>query len=94
MTGTVLYGPAYSVYVRAARLALEEKGVDYRLSRSISWAIARCRPSSWHAIPLGLVPAFEHRGFSLYETGAITRYVDEAFTGPALQPDNPAARAG
>ena len=27
----VLFGASYSVYVRAARLALEEKGVPYRL---------------------------------------------------------------
>ncbi|RAV24557.1 glutathione S-transferase family protein, partial [Staphylococcus warneri] len=29
--GIVLYGAAYSVYVRAVRLALEEKGLAYRL---------------------------------------------------------------
>lgn len=39
------------------------------------------------------MPAFEHEGFSLYETGAITRYVDEAFSGPPLQPAEPMARA-
>jgi len=27
----VLFGAPYSVYVRAARLALDEKGVDYQL---------------------------------------------------------------
>ena len=27
----ILYGAAYNVYVRAVRLALAEKGVDYRL---------------------------------------------------------------
>ena len=32
MAGEVtLFGAAYSVYVRIARLALEEKGVPYRL---------------------------------------------------------------
>ena len=39
---------------------------------------ARHRP--WDA------PVLEHDGFSLSETSAITRYVDEAFPGPALQP--------
>ena len=38
-------------------------------------------------------PAFAHDGFTLYETGAITRYVDEAFTGTRLQPQEPRARA-
>ena len=31
MSEPVLYGAAYSVYVRSARLALAEKGVAYRL---------------------------------------------------------------
>ena len=37
------------------------------------------------------MPAFEHDGFRLFETAAITRYVDEAFAGPALQPADVAA---
>src|SRR3546814_19163047 len=40
-----------------------------------------------------LVPAFEHNGFRLYETRAITRYVDEAFPGQRLQPADPQGRA-
>jgi glutathione S-transferase len=35
--------------------------------------------------PFKRIPPFEHEGFRLYETGAITRYVDEAFPGPALR---------
>ena len=35
----------------------------------------------------------EHDGFRLYETGAIARYVDEAFPGIALQPTAPRDRA-
>src|SRR5581483_1415270 len=36
--------------------------------------------------PFGKVPAFEHDGFTLYETQAIMRYVDEAFPSAPLQP--------
>jgi glutathione S-transferase len=43
--------------------------------------------------PFGRIPAFEHDGFRLHETGAIARYVDEAFAGPALQPAEASARA-
>jgi glutathione S-transferase len=43
--------------------------------------------------PFGRIPAFEHDGFRLYEAGAISRYVDEAFPGPPLQPDAPRGRA-
>ena len=39
------------------------------------------------------MPTLVHDGFVLYETSAITRYVDEAFPGPALQPTEPAQRA-
>jgi glutathione S-transferase len=35
------------------------------------------------------VPAFEHDGFSLYETVAIARYIDRVFPGPSLQPTDP-----
>ncbi len=43
--------------------------------------------------PFSKVPAFEHDGLQLYETCAIERYVDEAFTGPRLQPEDPRQRA-
>jgi glutathione S-transferase len=39
------------------------------------------------------VPALRHGDFRLFETSAITRYIDEAFAGPKLTPSNPAARA-
>ena len=43
--------------------------------------------------PFGRIPAFEHAGFSLYETSAIARYIDEAFGEPKLQPSGAKARA-
>lgn len=43
--------------------------------------------------PFGKVPAPYHEDFHLYETAAIARYVDEAFDGPALQPDDVKSRA-
>jgi glutathione S-transferase len=36
--------------------------------------------------PWGKVPVLEHDGFSLFETVAVTRYVDEGFPGRSLQP--------
>ncbi|CAB3652593.1 hypothetical protein LMG24238_01226 [Paraburkholderia sediminicola] len=39
------------------------------------------------------IPAFEHGDFHLYETGAIVRYIDDAFPGCKLQPTDPRARA-
>ena len=92
MSKPIIYGPAYSTYARSARLALEEKGVDCDLVE-IDF-IGGGMPKEYLARdPFGKVPAFEHDGFSLYETCAIERYVDEAFDGPALQPEDAAERA-
>ncbi|TDH57848.1 glutathione S-transferase family protein [Dankookia rubra] len=91
--GPALYGAPYSVYVRAARLALAEKGVAYELVPVDVFTPGGPPAEYLKRHPFGRIPAFEHRGFRLYETGAITRYVDEAFSGPALQPASPEARA-
>jgi glutathione S-transferase len=93
MMKPILYGASYSVYVRSARLALAEKGVDYDLVEVD--VFAPDGPPAEHLArqPFGKIPAFEHDGFRLYEAGAIIRYVDEAFPGPALQPADPRARA-
>ena len=92
MSKPILYGPAYSTYARSARLALEEKGVDYDLVE-VDFIGGGMPEAQLERDPFGKVPAFEHDGFSLYETCAIERYVDEAFDGPALQPGNAAERA-
>ena len=85
MAKPILYGADYSVYVRIARLALEEKGVDYELLPLDIFAPEGIPAWYLELHPFGRIPAFEHDGFRLFETGAITRYVDEAFDGPALQ---------
>jgi glutathione S-transferase len=89
----VLFGAPYSVYVRAVRLALDEKGVDYELVPVDIFAPGG--PSQQHLArhPFGKIPAFEHAGFRLYEAGAITRYVDEGFPGSLLQPAEAQGRA-
>ena len=43
--------------------------------------------------PFGRIPAIEHGDFSLYETQAILRYIDDVFEGPALVPADPRATA-
>lgn len=93
MPDTVLYGAAYSVYVRICRLALEEKGVAYRLQEVDVFAPGGPPAEHLRRHPFGKIPAFAHDGFALYETGAITRYVDEAFPGPPLQPPDARSRA-
>jgi len=88
-----LYGADYSVYVRSARLALEEKSVAYQLHPVDVFAPGG-PPEDYFALhPFGKIPVLKQGEFTLYETIAILRYVDEAFDGPALQPATPQARA-
>lgn len=89
MPNPILHGPTYSTYVRTARLALAEKNVAYDLVDVAMLQGAHKQAAFLELNPFGKVPAFEHDGFALYETGAITRYVDRAFPGPALQPTDP-----
>ena len=93
MTRPILYGADYSVYVRIARMALEEKGIDYELVPLDIFAADSIPAWYLEHHPFGRIPAFEHDGFRLFETNAITRYVDEAFDGPALQPADTRGRA-
>lgn len=87
-----LHGYEYSVYSWIARFALHEKGVEYDW-REIN-PFAEEVPASYLAIhPFKRVPVLAHDRFTVYETTAITRYVDETFDGPALQRTHPGERA-
>ncbi|MEL7525388.1 MAG: glutathione S-transferase family protein [Pseudomonadota bacterium] len=88
-----LFGADYSVYVRSARLALEEKGLDYALSPVDVFAPEGVPEDYLSMHPFGKIPALRHDGFVLFETSAILRYVDEAFDGPSLQPGGTRERA-
>jgi glutathione S-transferase len=86
MANPIVYGPAMSTYVWSARLALAEKGVTHELVDVPLGAHREQAHLSRH--PFAKVPAFEHDGFTLYETQAIIRYVDERFAGAPLQPED------
>ncbi len=89
----LLYGPAYSTYTRTARLALEEKSVAYGLYEVDTLAGEGQKAEHLARHPWGKVPVLDDDDFSLYETVAITRYIDESFPGPALQPVDARSRA-
>lgn len=89
----VVYGASYSVYVRTTRIVLHEKGVAYAIVPVDVFAEEGLPADYLSRHPFGRIPALEHDGFGLYETAAITRYIDESFTGPALQPHAPRERA-
>jgi glutathione S-transferase len=93
MAQPIVYGPAYSTYVRSVRLALHEKGVPHELVEVDILTGANKQKSHIERQPFGKVPAFEHDGNRFYEASAILRYIDEVFPGVALMPSTPAARA-
>ncbi len=93
MRAPILFGAPYSVYVRIVRLTLAEKGVSYGLDPVDIFAEGGPSPDYLARHPFGKIPAFEHGGQTIFETSAITRYVDEAFDGPPLQPETALGRA-
>ena len=87
-----LHGYRYSVYLRIVAMTLLEKNVSWTHVEVNPFAPPV--PEDYLALhPFGRVPTLVHDGFALYETTAITRYVDEAFPGAPLQPGDPKARA-
>jgi len=88
MAQVTLYGSPISTYVRTARIALAEKGVGYDLKDV--WVDS---PEIKQRHPFQKIPVLRHGDFELYETFAVSRYIDEAFPGPALQPSDAKARA-
>jgi glutathione S-transferase len=86
-----LHGYRYSVYNRIARLALLSKNVEHETIEVDPFAELSEEYLRLH--PFGRVPVLTHGAFELFETSAITRYVDRAFNGPPLQPERAAALA-
>ena len=83
MDTVTVYGFQRSTYVNVARLVLTAKGVPFAFHDTESEMYSEAHLKRH---PFGRVPVLQHGSFWLYETNAITVYVDEAFPGPRLQP--------
>jgi len=90
MSDVTVYGFPISTYVNVVRLVLTHKGVPFEFH---DLEPEMGGPSHLALHPFGRVPILDHGGFRVYETAAIAAYVDEAFTGPALQPADARERA-
>lgn len=79
-----LIGYRYSVYLRIARVVLEEKSVAFTHVEVDPFAGV----PEWYLglHPFGRVPVLRHGDFVIHETAAIARYVDAAFGGESLVP--------
>ncbi|CAA9414407.1 Glutathione S-transferase domain protein [uncultured Microcoleus sp.] len=92
MSKLVVWGTPVSTYVRTVRLLLEEIGADYTL-HSVDIFNGESQSADYLAKnPFGKVPTIEVNGELLYETAAITEYLDAtladrkfSFSDPMLQ---------
>ena len=91
MTDFVIHGIPGSPYVRAPLLALEEKGLPWRLA---AVPMGGHRAPEYRAIhPFHKIPTLDHGTFRLYETRAILNYLDRVAPEPPLTPTDPQAAA-
>ena len=86
-----LHGYRYSVYNRIVRMVLLAKKVEHETIEVDPFGQLSNDYLELH--PFGRVPVLTQGAFHLFETSAITRYVDRAFPGPSLQPKSEAALA-
>ena len=77
-----------SNFVRAVRMVAEEKGVTYELAAETphSDAVKAINPT-------GKIPAMRHDSLEISESLAIAAYIDDAFDGPKLAPEDPKGAA-
>lgn len=92
MSKLVVWGTPISTYVRTVRLLLEEIGAEYTL-HSVDIFNGESQSADYLAKnPFGKIPTLEVNGELLYETAAITEYLDAtladrkfSFSDPMLQ---------
>ena len=84
-----LYQIAPSFYSQIARLALEEKGVEWsEHAVNIGPPMENYEPWFMRINPKGVVPALDHDGVIVVEAINIIKYIDAHFAGPRLTPED------
>jgi glutathione S-transferase len=84
MAAVEIIGIPQSTYVRAVRMACEEKRIPYQLK-----AVFPHSPEVLAIHPFGKIPALRHGDVELCESRAIATYFDGVFPGPRLIPSEP-----
>jgi glutathione S-transferase len=90
MSDPIVYGFPRSTYVNIVRLVLTYKGVAYTF-HDLEPVMGKAEHLALH--PFNRVPILRHGDFTVYETSAIASYIDEAFVGPRLTPQDVRVRA-
>jgi glutathione S-transferase len=88
-----LIGADYSVYFRIVRMTMLEKQIDHEIIPFDVFSVSSKSKDSLQRQPFGKIPVLVVPDLELYETGAISRYLDEAYAGQKLQPTDAAGRA-
>jgi glutathione S-transferase len=88
MATITFHSMADSAYLWTAMQAADEKGVDFDLIPLVLGSEEHLRLH-----PFGKMPVLQHGDVFLYETLAITHYIDRAFDGPPLQPSDALGQA-
>ena len=89
MAKLTVYGTPVSTYVRTVRLLLEEAGADYTL-KGVEIFNGESQSAEYLAKnPFGKVPTLEVDGELLYETTAITGYLDTVLADNKFSPSDP-----
>ena len=88
MAKPTVYGTPRSTYVRTVRLLLESAGADYNL-KEIDIFNGENKSADYLAKnPFGKVPTLEVDGELVYETTAITDYLNTVFAGNKFSPSD------
>jgi glutathione S-transferase len=88
MAELTFHSMADSAYLWTAMHVADEKSVSYEFV-----PLTYRSPEHLKLHPFGKMPVLQHRDAFLYETLAITHYIDAAFDGPALRPASPLGQA-
>jgi glutathione S-transferase len=87
-----LYHSVNSVCAQKVRVALAEKGLEYR-DRLMTLRGDQFDPQYMKLNPNGVVPTLVHDGRTVVESSVILYYLDEVFPRPPLMPRDPHQRA-
>jgi glutathione S-transferase len=89
----LVYGLTASTYVRTVRLLLEEIGAEYTLHSVNIFNGENHSPEYLAKQPFGRVPTVDVDGELIYETAAITQYLDTVLANHKYSPTEPLHQA-
>jgi len=88
----VVYEHPVSPYAQSVKIALREKGIDFKLV--LPSVLGGSTPDTFKiANPRAEVPAFIHGNATLFETSIILEYINDTWPSPPLFPADPIRKA-